>query len=49
MIKAAKPEEMKPETETLKSLSEIFNKFMTSVAKFKNQVIKANTVNSNRI
>ena len=48
VITVTKPEEIKPEKETLKSLSEIFSKFMTSDAKFKNQVKKANAVNSTR-
>ena len=46
VITITKYEEIKPENETVKSLSEIFSKFMTSYAKFKNQVKKANTVNS---
>ena len=46
VITITKTEEIKPEKETIKSLSEIFSKFMTSDAKFKNPVKKANTVNS---
>jgi hypothetical protein len=49
VIKPVKPEEIDPEKETVKSLSEIFDKWMTEDGKFKDQVIKANTVNSNRI
>ena len=49
VITITKYEEIKPENETVKSLSEIFSKFMTSDAKFKNQVKKVNTVNSIRI
>ena len=48
-LNATKPEEIIPEKETLKSKSELFTKFMTSDAKFKNQVTKANSVNSSRI
>ena len=49
VIKPVKPEEIDPEKETVKSLSEILDKWMTEDGKFKDQVIKANTVNSNMI
>ena len=48
VITITKNEDIKPENEIVKSLSEMFKKFMTSDAKFKNQVKKANTVNSTR-
>ena len=49
MIVSVQPEEIDPEKETVKSLSEIFDKWMTEDGKFKDQVIEANKVNSNRI
>ena len=49
VIVPVQPEEIDPEKETVKNLSEIFDKWLTEDGKFKDQVIEANKVNSNRI
>ena len=49
IIKPIEPEKTEPEKESIKTLSEIFEKWMVKDGKFKEQVIAANKINSSSI